>query len=215
MKSNNNESNYFERSEVSNSDLGALKKAIYNIESPPNLDFHFSFGSLVDAMLTEDEDVVNGCLKAYDFTDAHIEKAHRMVAMANKDPFAKLLLKTAEGQVVRTNILEFDNFTLPCRCKFDLLAKGFDIGLDFKTLGIDSEKTFYNAIDHFDYDRQASFYMDIAEINRFMIFAMSKKKDVIFKVAIERGGHRYKQGKSKYVYWCKKYYELIYKFKIK
>ena len=205
---------YYELPFVSNSDLGALRKEIYGIVEIPNLDFHYAFGSLVDAMLTEPQSIIDAARADYDFTPDHLTMAEKMVDYCLKDPLIPLMLKQSIGQYVYIRTMDFIHegfeFKMKCRCKFDLLAKQYKMGLDFKTLSVETDNAFRASIDYFDYDRQAVFYMDLARLDRFWVIGISKKNAAIFKLAITRGDDVYKSGRDKYMYWGRKYYDMIY-----
>jgi len=209
---------YFELPFVSNSDLGALRKEIYGIVEIPNLQFHFAFGSLVDAMLTEPPEVIEFCRNDYDFTKDHLDMADKMVDYCLKDPLIPLVLKKMVGQHVYIRTMDFEHdgfeFKMKCRCKFDLYSKLMKMALDFKTLSVSTHNAFIASIDHFDYDRQAAFYMDLARIDRFWIVGISKLNNKIFKLAIERDDDTYKSGRDKYMYWGKKYFDMVYNLKL-
>lgn len=205
---------YYELPFVSNSDLGALRKEIYGIEEITNLDFHYAFGSLVDAMLTEPQPIIDDARKDYDFTAEHLSMADKMVEYCLKDPLIPLMLKKAVGQHVYIRTMDFEQdgfeFKMKCRCKFDLLAKPMKMGLDFKTLSVTTNSAFKASIDHFDYDRQSAFYMDLARLERFWIIGISKKNAAIFKLAIQRGDDVYNSGRNKYMYWGRRYFDMVY-----
>ena len=205
--------NYFDIPALSNSEMGYLRKEIYGIDDIGNLDYHFAFGTLVDAMLTETSREVEQARQAYSFDQKDLKNADIMVRNCKLDPLIKLMLPVAVGQYVYVRTLtiagpDFE-FKVKCKCKYDLLIKKYSTGLDFKTLSVSDYKSFIASIKHFDYDRQAAFYMDIAGINRFWIVAISKKNSKVFKLAIERGDENYLSGLAKYRFWAHKYSILI------
>lgn len=206
--------NYYDLPFVSNSDLGALRKELYGIEEIENLQFHYSFGSLVDAMLTEPQDEIVKAISDYPFTEDHLKMADKMVEYCRKDPLIPLMLKRAVAQYVYIKTIQFNDngyqFKMKCRCKLDLLSKPLKMGLDFKTLSVETERAFINSIDHFDYDRQGAFYMDMGNLDRFWIIGISKKNAKIFRLAITRGDEHYQNGLRKYTFWARKYYDMIY-----
>lgn len=209
---------YYNLPFVSNSDLGSLRKEIYGIVEIENLDFHYAFGSLVDAMLTEPQYIIDAARADYDFTSEHLSMADKMVEYCLKDPLIPLMLKKAIGQYVYIRTMDFEHegfeFKMKCRCKFDLLAKSMKMGLDFKTLNVETYNAFIASIDHFDYDRQAAYYMDLARLERFWIIGISKKNAEIFKLAITRGDKYYNSGRNKYMYWASRYHDMIYNLNI-
>lgn len=209
---------YFGLPQVSNSDLGQLRKEINGIVEILNLDFHYAFGSLVDAMLTEPKHIIKLAKAAYIFTVEHYLMADKMVDYCLKDPLIPLMLKKSTGQYVYIRTLTFTDdmgtFKMKCRCKFDLLNKPMKMGLDFKTLSVETYNAFIASIEHFDYDRQAAFYMNLARLDRFWIIGISKKNAQIFRLAITRGDKYYKSGNAKVLYWARKYNDMIYNIEI-
>lgn len=209
---------YYDLPFVSNSDLGALRNSIHENEEIANLDYHYAFGSLVDAMLTEPQHVIDAARLDYAFTPEHFAMADKMVEYCLKDPLIPLMLKQSIGQYVFIRTMEFDDngflFKMKCRCKLDLLAKQYKMGLDFKTLSVETYNAFKTSINYFDYDRQAVFYMNLCRLDRFWIIGISKKNAAIFKLAITRGDDIYKSGLGKVNYWARKYYDMIYNIKL-
>ena len=119
--------NYYERSEVSNSDLTALKNLLHPVPMQPGVkEAAFRFGSLVDAIITE-PDRVNYYKLTVDnvkYTDdefRHAREMYRSLRMtARHDPFLAKVLEEAETQRFMVNKQqEFAyagfNFTLDTR----------------------------------------------------------------------------------------------------
>lgn len=207
---------YYLRDEISNSDLSSLldREKLYNLEQI------YRFGNLVDAMITEPSrvDHLNRQVDGEQFTEQEWATAYFMYNSFRKDEMCQALLKISEGQRVFTD----DNFeiecqgvvfTIPARCKFDLWMIGLNYGADIKSTACENEKQFKNAIDHFDYDRQASYYMDISKSDKFLFIGISKMPPhKIFKVAIKHGDELYNSGKQKYSELAFKYWSLYYNF---
>lgn len=213
-----NPDKYYDRPEVSNSDLTALKNLLH-----PRLQFGdreaaFRFGTLVDAIITEPSRVNYYQLTVDDvqYTSEefnHAREMHRALRIESMhDDFLKHVLQCAETQ--RTNIRQrqpFEycgfQFHLDTRCKWDWWLPVLDCGGDLKTTFASSQKEFEEAIDFFDWDRSRAWYMDIAHSDRDFIYAISKKNCQVFKKFIRRGDHIYRRGREKYEelafqYWC-------------
>lgn len=207
---------YYLRSEVSNSDLTALKELLH-----PRLQFGsreeaFRFGTLVDAIITEPTRVNYYRLTVDDtqYTEDEFRHAREMYrslrAEARRDPFLDHVLKTAETQKFMVNHnQQFEYcgfpFTLDTRCKWDWWLGTF--GGDLKTTFASSQKEFDEAVDFFDWDRSRAWYMDIAGSDRDFIYAISKKNCRVFKTRITRGDSVYQRGRDKYEelafqWWC-------------
>ena len=124
----NNPDAYYQRSEVSNSDLTALKNLLHPVPMLPGVrEAAFRFGSLVDAMITAPERVNYYQLTVDDehYTDdefRHAKEMHRSLRMAARhDPFLAKVLEEAETQKCMVNqAQEFEYggfpFTLDTRC---------------------------------------------------------------------------------------------------
>jgi hypothetical protein len=213
--------NYFDLPEVSSSDLGALKRTYYGLpDNREGLEEVFNFGSLVDAMITERHrlDIATYGLRGDDgfyiyYTPADWSHAHEMATGLMADPMIARLIPFCKPQYIFRRTLKFmyegDEYSIRGRCKFDLIAKALSTGLDFKTTSCKTQKEFVASIDHFDYDKQAAFYMDLGRNDYQWIAAKSKVNGKIFKYAIERGDDTYKRGVQKYSLWSYRWVTLV------
>ena len=209
---------YFERCEVSNSDLTALKELLHPRPQFGDREAAFRFGTLVDAIITE-PDRVNYYQYTVDdvqYTENEFRHAQEMYralrAEARRDPFLAKVLEIADTQKVMVNIdqpIEYGEFgfTLDTRCKWDWWLAPFGFGGDLKTTFASTQKEFDDAVDFFDWDRSRAWYMDIAGSDRDFIYAISKKNGRVFKKFINRGDDIYQRGREKYEelafqYWC-------------
>lgn len=204
---------YFNRSEVSNSDLGALEKYFMPKEQVGDIEAAYRFGTLVDAIITEPEKVNYFKLTVDDvqYTKEEFDKAKEMMKAFMRDPMCDSLLKQASFQSVMNTVMEMEYqgvpFSLSVRCKWDLWMDRLKWGGDIKSTAATSQKQFEDALEYFNYDRQRAWYMDIAKSNRDMLIGISKVNFKIFKVPIARGSEIYRRGKDKYEqlafkHWC-------------
>ena len=212
--------NYYERSEVSNSDLTTLKNLLHPRFMAGDKEVIFRFGSLVDALITE-TDKVNHYSRTIaedpvPYTEAEWQHAmdmrNALISESSRDPFLLKVLSTAYTQTAMVNPeqpLEYGMFpfSLPVRCKWDWWLHECNFGGDLKTTSASTQKEFDEAIDFFDWDRSRAFYMDIARSERDFIYAISKKNCKVFKHFIRRGDATYQRGRAKYEelafqYWC-------------
>jgi hypothetical protein len=211
---------YFNRKEVSNSDLTELKHLLYPRTEYGDKERAFRFGRLVDAMITEPDRVrydkrkVDG--EVYSGEDWALAEAMKksLRAESRKDRFLEYVLKNAQAQKVMTNRnQEFDyggfRYTLDTRCKWDWWLPGIGAGGDLKTTAAETQNQFMEAIDFFDWDRSRAWYMDIAGSNQDFIYAISKKNCKVFKLAIKRDSDTYRRGKDKYEELAFKWWLLI------
>ena len=211
-----NPDTYYQRSEVSNSDLTALKELLHPRLQFGNREEAFRFGSLVDAIITEPERVNYYRFTVDDtqYTEDEFRHAQEMEralrAEARRDPFLDYVLRNAETQKFMVNKgQQFDYcgfpFALDTRCKWDWWLGQF--GGDLKTTAASTQKEFEQMIDFFDWDRSRAWYMDIARSDRDFIYAISKKNNRIFKKHITRNDPIYRAGREKYEdlafkWWC-------------
>ena len=200
---------YYSRSEVSNSDLTELKNLLYPRTQYGDKEKAFKFGSLVDAMLTEQERVrydkrmVDDVLYSGEDWELALAMIKSLRMEARRDPFLAQVLTKAETQrfmVNKKQVFQYGNFeyTLDTRCKWDWWLPTFGFGGDLKTTFAQSQKQFDEAVDFFDWDRSRAWYMDIAGSRQDFIYGISKKNQKIIKVFIKRDDPIYLKGKEKY-----------------
>ena len=211
-----NPDTYYNRSEVSNSDLTELKNILHPRMQFGDKEAAFRFGSLVDAIITEPARVDYYRLTVDDeqYTEDEFRHAQEMLKAlrmeARRDEFLFKVLGYAEKKrfMVKTQ-QQFTHcgfpFSLDTRCKWDWWLGLF--GGDLKTTFASTQQQFEEAIDFFDWDRSRAWYMDIAGSNRDFIYAISKKNCKVFKKFINRDDKVYNRGREKYEelafqYWC-------------
>lgn len=206
---------YFNRSEVSNSDLTALKK--YWMPESMAIDYEkaYRFGTLIDAMITEPDKLdyyqfsISG--SDYSYTEDEFKKAKLMKRAFDAHPLCKSMLQQSSMQHVmaRSMNIEYGSFSfqLNVRCKWDLWMNISNWGGDIKSTVATTQKQFEEACRYFDYDRQRAWYMDIAESDKDVLIGISKVNYKIFTIPIKRGDSFYTSGKNKYRelafrHWC-------------
>ena len=213
--------NYYERSEVSNSDLTELKFMLHPVPVYGDKEAAFRFGNLVDAIITEPARVnfyrytVDDVQYTADEFSEAMAMHNALRAEARRDAFLAKVLETASTQTVMANKQQrFDygnfHFRLDTRCKWDWWLGNmgkYSFGGDLKTTAAASQREFEDAIDFFDWDRSRAWYMDIARSDRDFIYAISKKTHQVFKKLITRDDPIYRRGREKYEelafnYWC-------------
>ena len=204
-----NPDSYYLRTEVSNSDLTELKNYLYPRTQYGDKEKAFKFGTLVDALITENERVHYSKRMVDDVTysreDFELGLAMREALRkeARKDEFLRAVLSNSDTQKFMVNKSQrflYGNFeyTLDTRCKWDWWLPSFGFGGDLNTTFAESQNQFNEAIDFFDWDRSRAWYMDIAGSQQDFIYAISKKNLKIFKAFIRRDDDTYKRGKEKY-----------------
>ena len=205
---------YYSRSEVSNSDLSALKKLLHG---GPDFDpaEAYKFGTLFDCMLTEAGKVnsLNFTVDGEQYSPEQFEIARQMKKAFFRDELARRMLENANTQAIMIRNMEIDfegfKFTLPVRCKWDIWMNLVNWGGDIKSTTATSQKQFEAAARHFDYDRQRAFYMDIAGSNQDILIAVSKVNFQVFKIPIKRGDELFTSGQNKYKELAFQYWNLI------
>lgn len=218
MNMQKNNENYYERSEVSNSDLIELKNLLHPHIQYGDKQVAFRFGSLVDAIITEPERVnyFQHTVDNVQYTEEEFEHAKEMLRSlrheARTDTFLKKVLEISDTQCCMVNkqqAFEYGGFTftLDTRCKWDWFLCKFGFGGDLKTTFASTQKEFDEAVDFFDWDRSRAWYMDIAHSDRDFIYAISKNNCCVFKKFINRDDATYQRGREKYEelafqYWC-------------
>ncbi|HIT83144.1 MAG TPA: hypothetical protein IAA99_02950 [Candidatus Avibacteroides faecavium] len=200
---------YYDRPEVSNSDLTALRDILHPRQQAGDREAAFRFGTLVDAIVTEPARV-DYCRCTVDdvpYTDdefRHAREMQRALRMeARRDPFLAKVLEAADTQRSMVNHGQMFTycgwpFQLDTRCKWDWWLSAFGFGGDLKTTFASSQAEFDYAVDFFDWDRSRAWYMDIAGSDRDFIYAISKANCRVFKLFINRGDGTYGRGREKY-----------------
>lgn len=213
-----NPDEYFNRREVSNSDLTELKNLLHPKQQYGDKEAAFRFGSLVDAIITEPErvNIYRYTVDDVQYTAEEFELACEMYkslkAEAQRDQFLAKVLELSDTQrfmINKAQSFEYGSFpfTLNTRCKWDWFISSCNFGGDLKTTFATSQQQFDEAVDFFDWDRSRAWYMDIAHSERDFIYAISKKNCLVFKKHINRNDVIYRHGREKYEelafqYWC-------------
>lgn len=215
---NHNPDAYYQRPEVSNSDLTELKNILHPQIQFGDKEAAFRFGNLVDAIITEPSRVnyyrftVDDVLYSEDDFRHAMEMHRALRAEARHDRFLAHVLANAETQrfmVNRGQQFEYGGypFSLDTRCKWDWWLDLLHFGGDLKSTAAATQAEFDDAVDYFDWDRSRAWYMDVVGSDRDFIYAISKKNCKIFKLFIDRDDPIYTRGREKYEelafqYWC-------------
>lgn len=213
-----NPDEYYNRKEVSNSDLTVLKELLHPRRQFGDKEAAFRFGTLVDAVITEPArvDYYHYTVDGEQYTAEEFASAKAMYislkAEARNDRLLSMVLEQADTQHVSImHGQEFEyggfHFQLDTRCKWDWYMPAYQFGGDLKTTSASSQQEFDEAVNFFDWDRSRAWYMDIVGADRDFIYAISKKNRKVFKKFIIRGDETYKCGKAKYEelafqWWC-------------
>lgn len=212
---NYNSDPYFDRAEVSNSDLSWIKEFYQPERLQVDKEKAYKFGTLVDAIITEPHKVdfyqytVDGI--PYDSDDFEVAQAMKKSFL--KDELSASMLKVSDCQTVMTKRQSFHfegvDFELDTRCKWDLWSGRMGYGGDIKSTTATTQKQFEEAVRFFDYDRQRAWYMNIAGSNKDVVIGISKKNFKVFKVPVRRGDELFEQGVKKYSELAFKWWSLF------
>lgn len=204
-----NPDTYYDRPEVSNSDLTELKNILHPRVQFGDKEAAFRFGSLVDAIITEPgrADYIRKTVDDVQYTEGEFRHAQEMYKAlrteARRDPFLAKVLETSDTQRCMVNRAQPFTycgfpFALDTRCKWDWWLPGAGFGGDLKTTFAATQQQFEEAVDFFDWDRSRAWYMDIAHSDNDFIYAISKKNCRVFKKFIRRDDAVYRRGREKY-----------------
>lgn len=212
--------NYYNRTEVSNSDLTELKNMLHPRLVGVDPTNAFRLGTLVDALITEPDKAnhVTRTVEQYQYTRDEWEWGKNMRDAWNRAAremnFVNMIAKSWQNQVVMVNRgqhFEFNGFEfqLDTRCKWDFWHDGCGFGGDLKTTAATTQEQFESCIDLFDWDRSRAWYMDIAGSDCDFIIAISKANQKVFTKTIRRGDEIYNRGKDKYLELAFQYWSLM------
>lgn len=204
---------YYERHEVSNSDLSWLKRELCPPEEYAEPVKAYRFGRIIDYTLTEHDqvDYLRHTSGGEAVGEEEWELSQAMQRAFLKDETALLLYRLCTGQAVHTRRLELERygirFAINARCKYDFWGAGIGYGGDLKSTTATTQKQFEKAVEYFDYDRQRAWYMDITGADRDLLIGVSKENLRVFKIAVTRDSEFYKRGREKYMtlafkWWC-------------
>lgn len=214
-KSSLSEVDYYDRSEVSNSDLSWLKAQSDTSDSHSDPYEAYRIGTLLDVMITEPErfDPVNLRIGEYQYTVKELDMIRKMVKSFFSDKFCFNLYQHSSPQsiYVKDVQLEFEGipFVLPMRCKYDLDAKLMRMGGDIKSTTATTQEQFEAAIIHFEYHRQRAVYMTLSGYDMDVVIGISKKNFQVFKKFIRRGDPLFEKGMDEFRSLAYKYYTLF------
>lgn len=195
-------SNYFDSDYLSNSDIKKLRSywdpkgvQLENIEEI------FEEGTLNHHALLERH-------KA-DTSHQRYGRAVQMADTVKSDPTVRQLMGMRDFKVEH-EFYRLNVHGVKGRCKMDGSSKMISTILEYKGLGVTTQKAFEDAIVHFDYDQGACWYLDVTGYKRLLIVAGCKpdprKK---FKILIDRDHLYYKTGLEKVEKGLEIYHQLV------
>ena len=181
---------------LSNSGLGKVQDKMEGNFDKPVPYGAFRFGSMVDAILTQPDELVT------DLTDDELRQGLRLSEAVKTNPLAKVLLDHAEPQVIvsRTLTINLEGIEkeVLAKCMLDLALLKMGIGADIKTTAARTHAQFLASVERFNYDRQAYWYMETPELNKFVFIGISKTKvGEVFIHIVKRDDPMFLSGKEK------------------
>jgi len=199
---------YFDRSEISISDIKAfLKKVKGGNPEPENLEAIFAMGSYSHEIIFEPSKVQPSDL---------IEPSDIVLAKSMKDRFfqdelCRMLVMRPDFQREHAMFKEIEvgGMRYNARIKCDGISKGIKTILEFKGLSVTTEKAFLEAINNLNYDMAAVQYLLVAECEMILIVGISKiKPTLLFKKIIKRHDETYLWGEEKLIQGLKLWHEF-------
>lgn len=195
---------YFALPHASNSGIKAAYDLFVGGKEQYDPTVAFAQGSAFDAIMTEMQELKQDGID--------MQNILRMRKSTLNDDIYKKIFAGQSNQLVLTNSLAVQHdgidIIIPAKCKYDLFNKKFQLGGDLKSTVATSYSSFHAAAKHFEYNRQAAWYMDIAQINRFIIIGVSKKNHRVFHINITRDSDAYIEGKELYSKYAMAWWKL-------
>lgn len=194
---------YFDRSEVSNSDLGWLEEYFMPREQVGDREAAYRFGTLVDAIVTEPErvDYFKRTVDQEVYSREDFDRAGLMKKALRQNEIWQNLAKLSTFQQVFTGEVPFQigrlDFSLPMRCKYDFWLPSMGWGGDLKSTFATSQKQFVDACEHFSYDRSRVLYMLLSGAKQDILVGVSKQNYKVFTLTIREGDPFYNRGLEK------------------
>ena len=162
-----------------------------------------TFGTLFDNLvLTPNEiDYANYQVEGRNYTQEQMDRAQTMLLSLQGSEWWNLITEAGK-QVIYDKLMEINyggiRFLIHGKCKYDMDFNP-DMGGDLKSTDAKSKSQFEAAIEHFGYDAQRAWYMDISGKSRDVIIGVSKHYPYrVFVVPISRTSEIYQRGRAKY-----------------
>ena len=182
---------YFAHRFISNSDLKALAKRLdpNAMADPENLEEIFELGTLIHQILLEPHKANR---EHKDF-----KLAEEMSKTVLRDKLCRQFIFMPDFRREH-EFYKHDLYGLPSRAKSDGDSRMISTGLEYKGLGVTTQKQFIESIYTFNYDQGVAWYLDTTKFKQFLIVGVSKKHpDRIFKELVDRNHKMYEIGSLK------------------
>ncbi len=184
-----NLTDYFDRPEASNSDLKKLWRLVNGgHDEPENLQEIYDTGTLIHQVPLEHHRA--------DVNHKDYVLGKQMRDTLLKDALCRQIILIHDFQREREFINDVHG--IRGRCKMDGSSVALSLVLEYKGLGVTTEKAFHEAIVRFDYDQGATWYLDVSGFKQCLIVAVSKRNPkLMFKCLIDRNHKYYHTGLEK------------------
>lgn len=191
---------YFDHEFVSNSDLKkVVNKFVKGIEEPENLEDIFKLGTLIHQILLEPH--------LADKNHPQFGLAKAMSETIFKDQLCRSFIlmrdfrREREFYTDKCNPAFEKQYGFKGRVKVDGDSELMGAVMEYKGLAVTTHNAFIEAIDRFDYDQGAAYYLEATQRKRILIPAPSKKDPrKLFKILVDRDHPIYKRGLEKVIY---------------
>lgn len=194
---------YFEINRISNSDLSRFKSEVILGETYRRPEKATNFGKVFHALLLEPH------LPIETYAGVNHTLINRLIEKVKQDTFCRRYLTNG----AKEELVLFTDPTTQAKCKAKLDVKFEDAQshsktiLDFKTTYARDYAVFISSLTGYDYDRQAAFYLDSIDAQRFIFIGVQKVKpyDLFYFEAnkafgfVEYGRKKYKALLKNYV----------------
>lgn len=207
---------YYERTEVSNSDLSSLDLLFSTKEYQRDATEAYRFGSLLDATITEAWRVnyFKRTLDGEQYSKEEFDLVAKMKRSFFRDKLCRMMAEKADMQKVSVRkgfkiTYRGVEFELDVRCKWDLFIGKNEINGDIKSTTATTQDQFLAAVNYFKYFKQRAFYMDIEGTDKDLLIGVSKVNYKVFKVPVVRGDKNFLIGQEQYQAQAFRYWQLF------
>ncbi|RTQ52292.1 hypothetical protein EJV47_04525 [Hymenobacter gummosus] len=181
---------------VSNTDLSNLAAELLGKVRSPNTQALIFGSAFHEAVLEPDR-----YTRPLDLPPAQVTLLETLAAAVRRQRYCRDLLYRGTAELTHTAVHEETGLTVKIRP--DLLLTTPRLGrrvlVDFKTTSCKDYAQFVGTVEAYDYDRQAAFYSDVLQADRFVIIGVQKKAPHdIWVVELSADAATMDQGRKKY-----------------
>lgn len=188
-------SDYFQHNYLSNSEINEfLRKVGAARELPENIDAIYSMGTLTHATIFEPH--------LADTTHDGYGLALKMRDTFWADPMCRAFASANDFEREKPyfHTRQVGPYIVNLRCKADGVRTRLGSMLEFKGLGVDTEKAFRHALVDFNYDKAVAHYMITGDFKMALIVGISKRDPrKLFKWLVKRHDEFYLGGEQKLI----------------